>query len=203
MSNETETSTQKLVRNSRRKVAIVVASVAVATGSIFAVNAFANSKTYAHLKVYAGEPGALKTPFVHHARWGGHHRGGLSRMSDAEIEKMANRIVKHVSIEIDATPEQEVKITELVTALAKTMKPVRNDMIAAREQVREVLLAETVDRQALERIRGERLAEVDRLSKILTTAIADVAEVLTPKQRRVLEERLQQFRSMRGRWHRG
>ena len=63
--------------------------------------------------------------------------------------------------------------------------------------------AAAAHREALEKIRGERLAEVDRLSKILTTAIADVAEVLTPKQRRVLEERIREFRSMRGRWHRG
>lgn len=203
MSNETENSTQKMVRSGRKKVAVVIASVAVATGGIFAVNAFANSKTYEHLKVYASEPGAMKAPFFHRAHWGGHRGGRLANMTDAEIQKVVTRMVKHVSIEIDATPEQEAKITDLVTAVAKTMKPVRAEMIAAREQAREVLLSESVDREALEKIRTERLAEVDRLSKVLTTAIADVAEVLTPKQRRVLEERLQQFRSMRGRWHRG
>ena len=37
----------------------------------------------------------------------------------------------------------------------------------------------------------------------VVSALADVAEVLTSEQRAVLSERIEQFKSMRGRWHRG
>ena len=66
-----------------------------------------------------------------------------------------------------------------------------------------LLTANTIDRAALEKVRAERLAEADRVSKELVNALADVAEVLTPEQRVIVNERLEQFKSMRRHWRRG
>jgi len=123
-------------------------------------------------------------------------------MSDSEIEARIERMVKHVAIEIDATTEQQQKITALVSTLAKDVKPMHQTMRDTGRELHLLLLAPTIDRAKLEELRTERLAEVERLSKDLVQAVADVAEVLTPEQRKVLDERIREFRGMR-RWHRG
>ena len=41
------------------------------------------------------------------------------------------------------------------------------------------------------------------ISKNLVGALADVAEVLSPEQRKVLDERIKEFRFMGRGWHRG
>ena len=66
-----------------------------------------------------------------------------------------------------------------------------------------LLTASTIDRAALEKVRAERLAEADRVSRELVNALADVAEVLTPEQREIVNERLHQLKSMRRHWRRG
>ena len=113
-------------------------------------------------------------------------------------------MVKHAAIEIDATQEQQEKITALVTAVATDLKPVHDRMRATGMELLELLRAETIDRAALEQLRAARLADAERISKTLVGALADVAEVLSPEQRKVLDERINQFRSMhRGGHHRG
>ena len=183
----------------RRAIAYVTAGTLL-LGSAFGVQAFAQSKTYEHMKVFAASESSGK-----HGGWGrhggGHHR--FANMTDAEIEAAITRVVKHVAIEIDATDIQAEKITTLLTAVAKYLKPMRADMRSAAQEIHGLLLQDSIDRQALERIRTERLAEADRISKKLVAAIADVGEVLTAEQRKVLDERIKQFRDMRGRWHRG
>lgn len=185
-----------LQKGNRKMVAIAVGTV-VAVGSVFGVQAVANSKTGAHLMVLASDGGS----------WHGHRRGRFFDMTDAEIEKRIDRIVKHVAIEIDATPDQQARITKLFVEVAKEVKPIRGEMRASGRRMRELLVADKIDREALERIRAARLADAERISKSVVNAISDAAEVLSADQRRLLEKRVEEFRSMRqrwhGRWHRG
>lgn len=183
------------LQKGNRKVIAVATVAAIAVAGAFGVQAFADSPTYAHMRQFgAGEFGG---------HWGRDHHGRFADMSDSEMQAHIERMVKHVAIEIDATPEQTGKITVLLTSLAKDMKPLRDDMHATGQQIRDLLTADTVDRAALEKVRTERLAEADRVSKNLVDTAADIAEVLTPEQRKVLSERIDEFRGMRGRWHRG
>ena len=181
------------LRKGNRKVIALATGTAIAAGGVFGVQAFANSQTYGHMKLYAGYSGGGH---------GGHHKG-FTDFSDAELETHIERMVKHVAIEIDASKEQQEKITALVTAVAKDLKPVHDRMRATGKEIHDLLLADTIDRTALETLRAERLAEAERISKNLVGALADVAEVLSPEQRKVLDERIKQFRSMRRGWHRG
>lgn len=184
-----------LQKGNRKMVAIAVGTV-VAVGTVFGVQAVANSKTGAHLML-ASDGGS----------WHGHRRGRFFDMTDAEIEKKIDRIVKHVAIEIDATPDQQDKITKLFVAVAKEVKPIRGEMRASGRRMRELLLADKIDREAMEKIRAARLADAERISRSVVNAISDAAEVLSADQRRLLEQRVEEFRSMRrrwhGRWHRG
>ena len=182
-----------------RKAIALITGTAVVVGGAFGVNALAQTKTYEHFKLYASSEGGGWGHGWGHGRKGGRmgHHGGFSKMSDEEIEAKITRMVKHVAIEIDATTDQQEKITVLVTAVAKDIKPLRDQMHAAGKEIHDILSADTIDRVALEKIRSERLAEADRISKNLVNAVADVAEILTVEQRKVLDERIQEFKSMR------
>jgi Spy/CpxP family protein refolding chaperone len=193
MSDKQGTAKTSWYRLSRRKVIALATGTALAIGGGFGVQALANSQTYGHMKLFAGSYGGGH---------GGHHKG-FADYSDADIEAHIERMVKHVAIEIDATQAQQEKITALVTAVATDLKPVRDRMRATGKEVHDLLLADTIDRTALETLRAERLAEAERISKNLVGALADVAEVLSPEQRKLLDERIKQFRSMRRGWHRG
>ncbi len=194
MSDKPGTNKKGWFRSCNRKVIILVTGAAIAMGGAFGVQAFANSKTYEHLKLSAGFSSGMH---------GGDHKR-FAELSDAEIESRIERMVKHVAIEIDATQEQQEQITALVTAVAMDLKPMHNRMRATGKELHVLLLADTIDRAALERLRAERLAEAERISKNLVGALADVAEVLSPEQREVLDERIRQFRAMRwGGHHRG
>ena len=58
-----------------------------------------------------------------------------------------------------------------------------------------------VDRAAIEALRAEQLALADAASKRFAQALGDTAEVLTPEQRRKIDDRLTELRERRGFWH--
>ncbi len=197
-------------RTDKGRVTAVVIGTSILIGASFGVQAVAESKPFQHAKLYmSGQSAEGSNSFFHKASWSGHEgrkhrkRGGWSKLTDEQIEKRVDRFVKHVAIEIEATEEQTTKITTLLTSVAKNMRPVRLEFKEAGEQMKILLTAETVDRTAMEKVRAERVAKVDSLSKELMTAMADAAEVLTVEQRKVLAERVEQFRSMRRHWRRG
>ncbi len=180
----------------------IVAGVGIIAGSIFAVQAFAQSKTYAHVRLMADDDSGMGAGNqVYFASWrGGRGHGRFADMSDTEIEAKITRLVKHAAIEIDATPQQEAQIIALVTPAAINMKSMRGDMKATGEALQLLLAAPVIDREAIEELRLEKLADADRISKEWVDVVADVAMVLTVEQRQGLEERLEQFRSMRRGW---
>ena len=209
MTNETNNNDKvaRATKSGAVKLTAIVAATTMLIGASFGVQAIAESKMYQHAKLYVSSPAyAEEGAFVEKASWGKHrgkHRMRFSEMSDEEIEKRINRAVRHLAIEIDATDEQTAKITALATAFATDLKPLQGDFRDAGEEMHKLLTAPTIDRAALEKVRAERLAEADRVSKELVNALADVAEVLTPKQREIVNERLDQFKSMRRHWRRG
>jgi protein CpxP len=108
---------------------------------------------------------------------------------------MVNRFARH----IDATAEQKTKLKAIVTAAAKDVFPLRGKLIAARREGIELLRQPTVARDKIEALRAAQIANVDAISKRLTQAVGDAAEVLTPEQRKDLADDLSFFaRHMHG-----
>ncbi|MEP1208913.1 MAG: Spy/CpxP family protein refolding chaperone [Rhizobiaceae bacterium] len=198
---------ERAAKSGTVKLTAIIAATTMLIGASFGVQAVAESKMYQHAKLYVSGPGSVEDgSFMQKASWGKHrgrHGMRFSEMSDAEIEKRITRAVKHIAIEIDATDEQSAKITALASAVAKDMKPLHGQFKEAGDELHKLLTADTIDRAALEKLRAERVAEADRVSKELVNALADVAEVLTPEQRKIVDERLDQFKSMRRHWRRG
>ena len=77
----------------------------------------------------------------------------------------------------------------------------REKVLSARQRGRVLLTQPSIDRAAIEALRAEQMALADAASKRFTQALGDVAEVLTPEQRRKIDDRLTEMRERRGFWH--
>ena len=123
---------------------------------------------------------------------GGFHRGFMGGSKDpAKADARIERMVKHFAVEVDATPDQQAKLTQIAKAAAKDLRPLREKVRNARRQGMQLLSAPTIDRAAIERLRAEQIQGADALSKRMAQAFADAAEVLTPDQRKKVAERMQ------------
>jgi Spy/CpxP family protein refolding chaperone len=188
MSDHQDNSGQEPARKRRNRLTAIVVATAVVVGGAFGVHAIAQTNAYEHLRTEAGLGG------------GWHHRDRkpLAEMSDAEVAERVTRMVRHLGIEIDATPEQEARIIGIATGVATDLRPLRQRARTTAMELQQLLTAETVDRVALENLRAARLAEADEISKTLVGAVADVAEVLTPEQRETVQAMIREARERRG-----
>lgn len=143
-------------------------------------------------------------PGFGHGWHGGGWRGGPfgGGFDPAQAEARADRMVRHIAVEVDASTEQQEKLRGIVRNAVKDMLPLREKMVEARQQARNLLTGQTVDRAAVEKLRSDQLGVADALSKRFTQAITDAAEVLTPEQRRKLSELMPPGGGWRG-WRRG
>ena len=124
----------------------------------------------------------------------------------ARAQERADRAVRHLAIEIDASNDQQDKLRGIVRDLLQDLLPMREKALATRQRGRMLLTQPSVDRAAIETLRAEQLALADGASRRLAQALGDAAEVLTPEQRRKLDDRLSELRERRGfwqGWHRG
>lgn len=188
---ETKGAETRAKGRSGRFAAFVILAVALAGAAIggIATKAFAQ-----------GDFGWGGPPFMRH---GGMMGGGMMQggpMDPAEMARHIERRVKHFCVDIDCTPDQQGKLIDIAQNLAKDVGPVRQEMRRTREQVMDLLAAPTIDRNALEQVRAQRVQRIDEISKRVTQALADAAEVLTPEQRTEAVKRFEQMRERRGRW---
>ena len=138
---------------------------------------------------------------------GGFHGpfGGPPLTAD-QITERADHLVRHLAIELDATSDQTTKLEAIVKGAVTDLVPMRDKIMAARQQARSLLTGPTVDRAAIEKLRTEQIANIDAVSKRITQAFADMADVLTPDQRRKIDEMLPRPGDGGGywrAWHRG
>ena len=71
------------------------------------------------------------------------------------------------------------------------LKPLREQARTARRASMEALAAPTVDRAQIEVLRTQQIQIADQVSKRMSQAFADVADVLTPEQRAKFAQRFQ------------
>jgi Spy/CpxP family protein refolding chaperone len=173
-------------RRGRGRTAIYVALIALAAGltGVFATAAFSGG--------YG--PG-----------FGGWHGRGfmLGNMDPAQIEDRADRMVRHLAIEVDATAEQQERLRAVVKAAVKDLLPMGEQARAARVRGRELFTQSTVDIPAIETFRAEQVALADAASKRITKALADAATILTADQRRKLGDLVRPHPGFWRGWHRG
>jgi periplasmic protein CpxP/Spy len=129
--------------------------------------------------------------FAEHGHRGWHRAAPLD---PARLDEHLDRMLKHLYVEIDATDAQKQQLAPIVKAAAQDLLPLRTQMHEARRQAVELLSRDSIDRAALETLRADQLALAEQASRRFIQALADLADVLTPEQRKQLAEHL-------GRWH--
>ena len=131
--------------------------------------------------------------------WHRPHGGFLGEALDpAMLDERLDRMLKHLYVEIDATDAQKQQLGPIVKAAAADLFPLRARMRDARRQAVTLLSEEHIDRTALEALRAEQLQLAEQASRRLTQALADVADVLTPGQRKQLAGRIGRRHGHRG-----
>lgn len=148
----------------------------------------------------AGATGIGLTAFAYGHGFGGWHRGGFmgAHLDPARIDEHLDRMLKHLYVEIDATDAQKQQLAPIVKAAARDLLPMRDRMRDARQQAVALLSQPTIDRAALEGLRANQLQVAEEASKRFTRALADIADVLTPEQRKQLGERIGRWRGHHG-----
>ncbi|MGH8709044.1 MAG: Spy/CpxP family protein refolding chaperone, partial [Burkholderiales bacterium] len=119
-----------------------------------------------------------------------HGNRGRGPIDPARLDEHLDRMLKHLYVEIDASETQQQKLEPIIKQAAKELVPLREKVREARRQGMALLTAPSIDRGAIERLRVEQIASADEASKRFVRALADVAEVLTPEQRKTVAERM-------------
>ena len=131
------------------------------------------------------------------------HGGAMMGGPTAFSPERADRMVRHLAIELDANADQQAKLQAIVKGAVSELAPMRDKTLAARQQARALLTAATIDRGAIEKLRAEQIATADAFSKRVAQTLADAAEVLTPEQRKKLDDLLPPAGGYWHPWHRG
>ena len=148
-----------------------------------------------------GLTGAAAThAFSQHGR-PGFMMGG--QFDPAQAEDRADRAIRHLAVEADATPEQQDKLRVIARAAVKDLMPMREKALAARGRAHTLLTQPTIDRTAIEALRTEQMALADAASRRVVQAITEAAETLTADQRRKLDDRINAHRGFFHGWRRG
>jgi periplasmic protein CpxP/Spy len=120
-------------------------------------------------------------------------------------QAMAERRVDHLIKLVNGTSEQKTKLLALAQAAMVDLKPLREQLMAARKRGMELLSAASIDRSAIDKLRAEQIQLMDGISRRMSAHMADAAEVLTPAQRTQVAEKMKSRGEGRGGWggHRG
>ena len=116
--------------------------------------------------------------------------GPFGAMDPAQMEDRADKAIRHLAIEIDANAEQQEKLRGIARALVKDLAPLRDARQETMRQGRALLTGATIDAGEVEKFRAGQMAKMDAVTKRVSQALVEAAGVLTPEQRRKLDERL-------------
>ena len=137
-------------------------------------------------------------PAGHAGQW--HHGMGMDGAHSPE--RMA-RHIDHMLDGLKATDAQRSQIKQIAQAAATDIKAQHAAGKALHERATQLLTAPTVDAAAIEAVRQQMLQHHDQVSRRMTQALVDAANVLTPEQRAKLAQRMQDRRdSMKERMRR-
>ena len=117
-------------------------------------------------------------------------------MTADEITAHTDMFLQHVYVETAATDAQKAQIEPLVRQALTDLLPLHDHARDFHQQALAALSGDRVDRVALETLRAEHMQAADAASRRITQALADVADVLTPAQRKALAAHVAQLHGL-------
>lgn len=105
-----------------------------------------------------------------------------------EARAHMGQMAGHVLDRVEADDAQRRSIDAVLDRTAPPLWTLRGEGKELREEVRDLLTADKIDRQGLEEARKDLVELVDRGSRVVFSGLADSAETLTPAQRRQIAE---------------
>ena len=128
--------------------------------------------------------------------------GGFGFAAGASPEQrkafMERRLDRALGV-VKATDSQRTAIKAVFERMFAEMRPIHQEHQRLHDDLTAAFAATNVDRAAVEKLRVETTQLVDRSSKVLTRALLEAADVLTPEQRQAF---VQHMKEMHGRGHR-
>ena len=120
---------------------------------------------------------------------GGHGGPGMGMM-------MGGRGLERMLDGVNASAEQRTQIKAIADRAMADMKAQRETGKGTREQMMKLFAQPTVDANAVEALRAQKMQQHDQSSRRMTQAMLEVSRVLTPEQRKQLADRAAQRGSM-------
>ncbi len=142
-----------------------------------------------------------------HGDMGGGMMGGWHHHQHGQRVGMIQRMVHGALDNVGATTAQEDKVHDIIakasTDLDKTASEQGDEKGGMKKKVLELMKAPTLDRAAFDKLRADKVAEMDAKSKTIENALFEAASQLSPEQRTKLvanmEERMEHHGW--GGWH--
>jgi protein CpxP len=122
--------------------------------------------------------------------WHRHMEGGMGPGMFAGSPERVARMVDHALDGLNATEAQRSQIKQIATAAAADLRAQFQAGRGLRQRGLQILTAPTVDAAAAEQLRQQALQQHDQMSRRVTQALVEVANVLTPEQRAKVAERI-------------
>ncbi|MBW2724082.1 MAG: hypothetical protein JRE71_06805 [Deltaproteobacteria bacterium] len=131
----------------------------------------------------------------HRGHWGhrerGHHfsrhRGRDPEVARERMQYATGWMLKRLDVEDEVKEQIQARLD---TAFDELLPLVEAHKGTHEIWLEAVLSGDEVDREGLEAQRHSAMADADRASQILTSTLADVAEMLTPEQRAEIAEKI-------------
>jgi len=164
-------STQKLLHNparSRRSPWWLLLALPLALGATMAARAYAFGPGF--LGLGPGGPGA----------------------SSAERHAFMQRKLDKMLDDVNATETQRTTIKNIAARLQLAMEPIHKQQADLHEQMLTAFSGQTVDGAAVEQLRAQMSALVERGSVAFTKALVDAGNVLNATQRQTVIKRMQE-----------
>jgi Spy/CpxP family protein refolding chaperone len=124
------------------------------------------------------------------AAWaaGGHHHHGFAGM-----ENMISARIAKLEDAVNATPEQRAQIDQSKQTVLNALKERAQNRRQNHGQLMQMLTADKLDTNALYAMANQHAQEIQDLAKVIVPEIQKVHDVLTPQQRQMLAQKVQQM----------
>lgn len=104
-------------------------------------------------------------------------------LDPAKVQQRVDKRVDRALGKTDASAEQKKKVSDILQAAFKDLRPLRDKRIENRKAMEAALQAPTIDPARVEAIRVEQMKVADESSKRFTKALEDAGNVLSAGQR--------------------